>query len=105
MLPVDRAHFENLRLTIAASTGTTCLGTSRFQMLLRVRNYGDDLVSVALYEKVEAPVAVDAGLPEATCLAVFLGMQGGVLQIDQEEPQLLFERLAHFGRSGGLVVG
>src|SRR3989442_1524012 len=59
---------------------------------------GDELVDnvgVAGNRKVEAPVLVDAGLPEVLRFVVLLGVKRGVFEIVFEEANLLEEGFSH----------
>lgn len=48
-----------------------------------------EVVNVALDEKVEAPILVDAGLPQVLALVVLPGVQGRVVQVLEQKIKLL----------------
>jgi hypothetical protein len=70
-----------------------------FRMGLEVQNQ----VGVTGNNEVEAPVAIDAGLPNVACLIVFLGAERRVAQIVDEESGLFVERLSNGGCSVDVV--
>jgi hypothetical protein len=59
--------------------------------LFRMRNYAGYNVGVATDLEIEAPRAVDAGLPDVAGLVVLLGVQRRVVQVLEEKTELLFK--------------
>ena len=64
---------------------------------LRVREDVHDVIGIAADEEVEAPIVVDAGLPEVLGLVVLLGAERRVTEVLLQEPHLLEESLAYGG--------
>ena len=59
--------------------------------LFRIGNNVADNVSVARNVEIEAPVLIDAGLPQVLSFTIFLGVQRRVIEVVQQEPELFIE--------------
>src|ERR1035438_6417672 len=69
--------------------------------LLRMRDDVHDQIPVTLDEEIKAPILVDARLPEAPALVVFLGAERWMVEILQQQQRLLVEgALDLLGRFG-----
>lgn len=64
----------------------------------RVRDDREQDVGVVLDLEVEAPVAIDAGLPDVARLVVLLGAERMVTEVAEQESKLLLEVLADSSR-------
>jgi hypothetical protein len=85
----------------ALTSGQPAFGT-RFASF-RMRNNRHDKVRIVLDQKIEAPVAVHARLPEAGGLVVLLGVQRGVVEVRRRQPNLLLEGLLNRERRAAVV--
>jgi len=65
-----------------------------------MRNDVADNVRVAGDHKIETPVAVHPGLPDIFTLVIFVGMQGRMLEIFQQQLYLLVKSFLDCGRRG-----
>src|ERR1035441_524720 len=72
--------------------------------LLRVRDDVHDQVLVIPDEEIEAPILVDARLPEALTLIVLLGAKRGVMEILKQQPRLLVESTLDLWGCFGVVL-
>src|ERR1035438_4157440 len=83
---------RGLRLVFAngKAEGTT--------FLFRVGDYVHDVIGIVLYDEIETPVFVNAGLPEIIGFVVFFRAEGRMPEILLEKFDLLEERLSHVGR-------
>src|SRR5580700_3338458 len=70
-------------------------GRSGVRLLFRVRNDVADSVRPALDREIEAPVVVDARLPDILPLIVFLGTERRMVKIAREIIDLLDEGFLH----------
>src|SRR5664279_1845481 len=71
--------------------------------LFRVRDDVHDQIPVILDEEIKAPILVDAGLPEAPALVVFLGAERWMVEILEQKQRLLIERTFDLLGSLGVV--
>src|ERR1700690_259598 len=62
-----------------------------------------DDVRVVLCQEKEAPVAVDARLPEVAGFVVFLGAQRGMIEVLRQQPNLLLEGLLDCERRAPVI--
>jgi hypothetical protein len=67
------------------------LQKKRFLSLFRMRDDVHDQIPVTLDEEVKAPILVDACLPEAPALVVFLGTERWMVEILEQQQRLLVE--------------
>ena len=58
-----------------------------------------DRVGIAFNSEVEAPIAIDPGLPHVEGIVVFLGVKRWMLEIVFKKLNLFEKRLAHSARS------
>jgi hypothetical protein len=97
-------HFRFFRnrddLSIVLDWDVVSIGSG----LLGMRDQLQDVVGVVFDGEVEAPVAVDARLPETFHLIKFLGPERRVTPIFTKQIELFVERLSHsgWGESAGL---
>jgi hypothetical protein len=69
-----------------------------------MRDDRDNHILVGMDFEVEPPASGDAGPPEVGGLVVFLGPQGRMMKVEQEELKLFFERLPYVRRKAGVVL-